>query len=122
MMKRMMNKTLVLFLAVMMVLALFATIQTTAYAATCNVEPRGNSGDDPDNGIYVSPSGNDATATGSIGAPYKSINTALAAAKPGDTLVLRGGTYREGVNTRVRIPNITIKSRKDEWAVIDLTT
>jgi len=83
--------------------------------------PRGNSGDDPANGIYVSPSGNDATATGAIDKPYKSINTALAAAKPGDTILLRGGTYREGVNVRVRIPNITIKSAKGEWAVIDLS-
>ena len=87
-----------------------------------DIGPRADSGDDPANGIHVSPSGNDATATGSIDAPYKSINTALAAAVPGDTIILRSGTYREGVNVRVRTPNITIKSRKGEWAVIDLTT
>jgi hypothetical protein len=46
----------------------------------------------------------------------------LAAASPGDTIILRGGTYREGINVRVRIHDITIKSRKGEWAVIDLTT
>ena len=87
-----------------------------------NVGPRANTGDDPPNGIYVSPDGNDSTATGSIESPFKSINTALEAAEPGDTLILRGGTYREGINVRVRIPEITIKSAKDEWAVIDLTT
>ncbi|MCL1859104.1 MAG: S-layer homology domain-containing protein [Oscillospiraceae bacterium] len=87
-----------------------------------NVGPRVNSADDPPNGIYVSPTGNDSTATGFIDKPYKSINTALAAAQPGDTIILRGGTYREGINVRVRIPNITIKSKKGEWAVIDLTT
>ena len=87
-----------------------------------NVGPRTNSIDDPANGIYVSPTGNDATATGSIQKPYKSINTALETAKSGDTIILRGGTYREGINVRVRTPNITIKSRKGEWAVIDLTT
>ena len=87
-----------------------------------NVGPRANSGDDPADGIYVSPDGNDATATGSIDAPYKSIDTALKAAKPGNTIILRGGTYREGINVRIRIPNITLKSKKDEWAVIDLTT
>ena len=87
-----------------------------------NVGPRANSGEDPANGIYVSPDGNDSTATGSIDSPFRSINTALAAAEAGDTLVLRGGTYREGINVRIRIPNITIKSAQDEWAVIDLTT
>ncbi|MCL2474750.1 MAG: right-handed parallel beta-helix repeat-containing protein [Chloroflexi bacterium] len=87
-----------------------------------HVGPRANAGDDPANGIYVSLNGNDATATGSINAPFKSINTALANAKAGDTIILRGGTYNEGVNVRVRVPNITIKSAKGEWAVIDLTT
>jgi len=87
-----------------------------------NVGPRGSNVNDPANGIYVSPAGNDAAATGSIDKPYKSINAALAAANPGDTIILRGGTYREGVNVRVRTPNITIKSAKGEWAVIDLTT
>jgi len=87
-----------------------------------SVGPRANSGDDPASGIYVSQNGNDASATGSIDKPYKSINAALAVAKPGDTIVLRGGTYREGINARVRQPNITIKSAKGEWAVIDLTT
>ena len=93
-----------------------------ALAANGYYGPRANTADDPANGIYVSPEGNDITATGSIGAPYKSINTALANAEPGNTIILRGGTYREGINVRVRIPNITIKSRKGEWAVIDLTT
>jgi len=85
------------------------------------VGPRGSVHDDPADGIYVSTSGNDSTATGSIGAPYKSINAALSAAEPGSTIILRGGTYREGVNVRIRKPNVTIKSAKGEWAVIDLT-
>jgi len=79
-------------------------------------------GGDNENGVYVSPAGNDTTATGSIDAPYKSINAALSAARPGDAVILRGGTYREGVNVRVRKPNITIKSKDGEWAIIDLTS
>lgn len=86
-----------------------------------NVGPRACSGVDPADGIYVSPSGNDATADGSVTAPYKSINTALDAAEPGDTVILRGGSYREGINVRIRQPNITLKSKNGEWAVIDLT-
>ena len=95
---------------------------TTPPHSTVNDEPSGNFGDNPTNVIYVSPNGNDTEAIGSFDKPYKSINTALAAAQPGDTIILRGGTYREGVNVRVRIPNITIKSQDGEWAVIDLTT
>jgi len=87
-----------------------------------NVGPRPNTADDPADGIYVSPNGNDTGATGSIDKPYKSINKALAAASHDATIILCSGTYREGVNVRVRRPNITIKSRKGEWAVIDLTT
>ena len=87
-----------------------------------DIGPRAHSGDDPAGGIYVSPDGNDASATGSIDAPYKSINTALDSAEPGDTLILRGGIYQEGMNVRVRMPDITIRSAKGEWAVIDLTT
>jgi len=81
-----------------------------------------DTGDNPAGSLYVSPDGNDSTATGSADAPYKSINAALAVAEPGDTIILRGGTYREGENVRVRTPNITIKSAEGEWAVIDLTT
>ena len=92
-------------------------------ATAVNVGPRAQvGGADPANGIYVSPSGNDASANGSISAPYKSINSALAAASAGSAIILRGGTYREGVNVRVRTPNITIKSHEGEWAIIDLTT
>ncbi|MCL1794692.1 MAG: right-handed parallel beta-helix repeat-containing protein [Oscillospiraceae bacterium] len=86
-----------------------------------NIGPRENYADDPANGIFVSPNGDDAAATGSYDMPYKSINAALAVARPGDTVILRGGVYREGVNVRIRTPNITIKSAKGEWAVIDLT-
>ena len=95
-----------------------ATLTITSFS----VGPRTNTYEDPAQGIYVSPNGNDATANGSITAPYKSINSALAAARPGNTIILRGGTYREGVNVRIRVPNITIKSAKGEWAIIDLTT
>ena len=86
-----------------------------------SVGPRINTSDDPPDGIYVSPDGDDATANGSIDLPYRSINTALEAAEAGDVLILRGGTYCEGVNVRIRVPQITIMSAKGEWAVIDLT-
>ena len=93
----------------------------TAPSGDGTVGPRANSSDDPADGIYVSPDGNDSAAAGSIDKPFKSINKALAAASSGSTIILRSGVYREGINVRVSKSNITIKSRKDEWAVIDLT-
>ena len=98
------------------------TANAASQSTFSDIGPRTNSGNDPANGIYVSPNGNDALATGSVNAPYRSINAALAAAESGDTIILRGGTYREGENVRIRKPNITIKSAKGERAVIDLTT
>ena len=129
-MEKTMKKTLSKFPAALLALALafslFAALITpkagAAQYAGGNIGPRANSAADPANGIYVSPTGNDSAATGSINAPYKSINAALAAAEPGGTVILRSGTYREGANVRVRKPNITIKSAKGEWAIIDLTT
>ena len=120
-------KSISIILAAAMAFGLFAAMPPAAGAAVptdtpFDIGPRADTGDDPANAIYVSPAGNDARATGKIDAPYKSINAALAAAKPGDTVVLRGGTYREGVNVRVRKPDITIKSRKGERAVIDLSS
>ena len=103
-------------------LATLSAEAATPSSSFGNIGPRANSGADPANGIYVSPDGHDSAATGSIDAPYQSINAALAAAQPGDTVILRGGTYREGFNVRIRKPNITIKSRNGEWAIIDLTT
>ena len=91
-------------------------------APRTGIGPRSNTSEDPINGIYVSIGGNDATATGAIAAPYQSINAALASAQPGDTIILRNGTYREGSSVRIRNPNITIKSAKGEWAIIDLTS
>ncbi len=42
---------------------------------------------------YVAPHGSD-DATGSIGQPFASIQRGQSAAVPGDTVFIRGGTYR----------------------------
>jgi len=88
------------------------------------VGPRSNvGGPDPVGGVYVSTTGVDAPGNGSISAPYRTINYALDPnrATPGSTIILRGGTYQEGMNVRIRTPNITIKSAHNEWAVIDFS-
>ena len=74
-----------------------------------HVGPRGSIYDDPANGLYVAPNGNDETATGAIDKPYKRINKAFGAAKSGSTVILCSGVYREGVSVTVREDNITIK-------------
>ena len=43
--------------------------------------------------IFVSPSGNDTTGTGSIDFPYRTIPKAILLAVPGDTIHLRGGIH-----------------------------
>jgi len=85
-----------------------------------NIGPRDNNYDDPADGIHVATNGNDSTADGSRNRPYKSINAALGAADPGDTIILHNGIYKEGREVRITKSNITIKSAKGEWARIDL--
>lgn len=45
---------------------------------------------------YVATTGSD-SANGSLGSPWRTINHALANTAPGDTIVVRGGSYREEV-------------------------
>ena len=70
---------------------------------------------------YVSTTGNDTTGSGSISSPYQTIQHVLDnVAASGDTIILRGGTYNE--NVRVRNAGMTIRSKSDEWAVIQSVT
>ncbi len=70
-----------------------------------------------DNGIYVSTTGNDTTGNGTEGNPYKTIQYVLDnIAQSGNTIILRGGTYNEAIE--IETPNITIRSKIGEWAII----
>jgi hypothetical protein len=70
---------------------------------------------------YVSTTGDDSTGNGAIDHPFRTIQHVLdAVAVSGDTITLRGGTYNETI--RIRNPNMTIRSRNGEWAVIDSAT
>lgn len=70
---------------------------------------------------YVSTTGNDTTGNGSISTPYQTIQHVLDnVAASGDTITLRGGTYNE--NVRIRNANMTLRSKSDEWAVIQSVT
>ncbi|GAA5109813.1 right-handed parallel beta-helix repeat-containing protein [Pseudonocardia adelaidensis] len=67
----------------------------------------------PERGHYqVDPAaGDDRTGTGSVPRPFRTITRALAAAQPGETVVLHAGTYDEHVVT-VR-PGVTISGPRD---------
>lgn len=72
---------------------------------------------------YVSVTGNDA-ANGAIGTPMRSINSALAKAIPGDSVIVRAGNYYEKVSfpKAGRLEKlITLKAYAGEKAVIDGT-
>ncbi len=72
-----------------------------------------------DVGIFVSNSGSDNSGDGTIDNPYGSIQYVLDnIVIEGDTVILRGGIYNEAV--RIRVPEISIRSKSDEWAVISL--
>ena len=66
-------------------------------------------------GFYVSPAGDDAAA-GTVDAPWKTVQRAVASAAPGDVINLRAGTYAGGVF--VDKPDITIQSFPGERATL----
>ena len=73
--------------------------------------------------IYVAPDGKE-TNSGSVDAPFKSIQQAVNAALQGDTVIVRGGTYRETVTTSrsgtAEAP-ITIASHEGETVTVSGT-
>src|SRR4028118_1183696 len=66
--------------------------------------------------IYVAPDGKE-TNSGSVNAPFKTIQQAVNLALQGDAIIVRGGTYRETVTTSrsgTAAAPITIASYKGE--------
>lgn len=73
-------------------------------------------------GLFIDPSHGNDKNDGSQKSPWRTINHALNRAKPGDTLYLRGGVYRENVYCAVagrKDAPITLRSYPGEQAVID---
>lgn len=71
---------------------------------------------------YVDAGTGDDTNEGSIDRPWKTIQHALVQLSPGDTLLLRGGTYFENVYCAIAGTSekpITIRSHPGETAIID---
>jgi parallel beta-helix repeat protein len=72
----------------------------------------------PSSALYVSPSGNDAAA-GTSTTPKRTLGGALAAASPGQTIVLRGGVYHESDVVRDVLSGITIENYPGEAVWFD---
>jgi len=71
--------------------------------------------------IFVAPSGDDANP-GSFNKPLRSINKALQYATAGDTILLRGGVYREQINfQKSGLPErrIVLSNYRNERVIID---
>ncbi|MGH9867893.1 MAG: PKD domain-containing protein [Candidatus Polarisedimenticolia bacterium] len=71
--------------------------------------------------FYVSPQGSD-SAAGSLTAPWRTVGFGAGRLAPGDTLLVRGGTYREAPSISVSgtaAQPITIASYPGETAVLD---
>ncbi|WP_232548842.1 DUF1565 domain-containing protein [Propioniciclava soli] len=82
----------------------------------------------PAGALFVSPSGSNTNA-GSSSAPFKTLGGALAKVKAGQTVVMRGGVYREGASGyatggtkyNLRLSGVTIQSYPGEQVWLDGT-
>jgi RNA polymerase sigma factor (sigma-70 family) len=73
--------------------------------------------------IYVAPGGSD-SGTGTAERPYATLGKAVAAVRPGQTIALRGGTYRPDEGVEITTSGaagrrITLSNYRDERPVID---
>jgi pectate disaccharide-lyase len=73
--------------------------------------------------VYVAPDGSDAN-DGSLGRPYATLGRAVAVVRPGQTIALRGGTYRPTEPVLIDTSGdpehrITLSNYRDERPVID---
>lgn len=71
---------------------------------------------------YVASAGSDATGNGSIGSPYQTIQKAFSVVAAGDTIHVRGGTYRESVTLSGKSGSdgnpITLRSHAGEPVIL----
>lgn len=67
---------------------------------------------------YVSPNNSSNSYAGTIDRPWRTLGYAGGQLSNGDTLVLRGGTYKKQSMT-IRVPNVTVRNQSGETPVID---
>ena len=107
-----------------------ATINLFGGTANAQLNVLGTGSNTDAKTYYLSPTGSDA-GEGSYDSPWYNLQKAVDAAVPGDTIILRGGTYfptmmKDGTKTTVRISasanaakRITIKNYPDEFPILN---
>ena len=73
----------------------------------------------PANALFVSSSSGDDAASGTLTAPLRTVAAAISRARPGTTIVLRGGTYHESVFIPDSKAGLTIQPYPHEAAWFD---
>ncbi|MEV4346877.1 sigma-70 family RNA polymerase sigma factor [Actinoplanes sp. NPDC049596] len=70
--------------------------------------------------VFVAPNGSD-SGDGSLARPYASIQRAASAARSGQTIAMRGGTYAlsSGIEIKSAATRVTVSNYRDEQPVID---
>ncbi len=94
---------------------------TGANVVTGTVTTRNDNPASTGNTYYVSPSGNDSNA-GTQAAPWKTIGKATGVVNPGDTVIIRAGTYVGGFSiarSGTASNYITIKGADGETVILD---
>ncbi|SNY29854.1 sigma-70 family RNA polymerase sigma factor [Paractinoplanes atraurantiacus] len=73
--------------------------------------------------VFVAPNGSD-SGDGSLARPYVSIQKAVSTARTGQTIALRGGTYRlsSGLTISSKATGVTLSNYRDERPVIDASS
>lgn len=66
---------------------------------------------------YVATTGSDAKGSGRAASPFATLAKAYSASQPGDTIVMRGGTYRQGNVTILPSKQVTITAYSGEIPV-----
>ncbi len=72
----------------------------------------------PPRTLHVGETGTDTTGEGSENKPWASVQKAVDAAAPGDTILIHKGNYSGSV--RIRIPGLTLTSAPGEWAALSV--
>ena len=69
--------------------------------------------------IYIAPTGNDTTGTGTTVAPYLTLTKAITAATAGDTVFCKNGTYDYTNGYTQFNKNITVTCEAQSSAIFD---
>lgn len=97
--------------------ALLLPLLTALLLAACSAPPA-NTGT-----LYVSPGGDDASGTGTVGAPYRTLTAAVSAATEGSTIVIANGDYSaaSGEAFPIDVSGLTLQGQSTAGTIVSGT-